>query len=190
MSRSSTLETGFTLTELMVTMVIVGIVAGISIVSFSYRWNQERLLSTSRVLHSWLDEKRRIAIQKSGTCELSIDTSTATLSTGSEFIFLPSGMTANACKDQAALELRSTLTNGQQLELSVKPSTTQSILFSFRGLSSTQTSDNTPASNTELRIKLPGTSIQRCVKIMNPIGIIRNGVAESSDTECRYSNTF
>jgi prepilin-type N-terminal cleavage/methylation domain-containing protein len=194
MSQKPTTNDGFTLVELMITIVIASILTSISIVNFSQRWGQERLLSASRILQSWLDEQRRFAMQKGGTCQLTINTSTAELEAIPTTIQLkatpPISTTRNICAGQAKIRIRDSVSNGGEIQLSTSPTGVQAIRFSFRGLSDGVTSDGSTANSVELRLKLPNISRERCVKIVNPLGMIRNGSASDRQSACSYSHSF
>jgi prepilin-type N-terminal cleavage/methylation domain-containing protein len=194
MSQKPTTNDGFTLVELMITIVIASILTSISIVNFSQRWGKERLLSASRILQSWLDEQRRFAMQKGGTCQLTINTSTAELEATPTTIQLkatpPISTTRNICAGQAKIRIRDSVSNGGEIQLSTSPTGVQAIRFSFRGLSDGVTSDGSTANSVELRLKLPNISRERCVKIVNPLGMIRNGSASDRQSACSYSHSF
>lgn len=185
---------GFSLAELLIAIALAGVLAGIGFVNFSQRWGQERLLAASRRLNSWLDEQRRYSMQKAGTCQLKIDTTSATLAASSSPIQLatsPSlGSTPNICRGQAPLAIKTSVPNGSGIQLTATPTTSQAIRFSFRGLSETISGDGSSPNSIELRLKLPTTSRERCVKVVNPLGIIRNGMAADSKAGCSYSHSF
>lgn len=194
MRRHDSENKGFTLVELMVVIAIASILTGISIANFSQRWGQERLLGASRILQSWLDEQRRFAMQKGGTCQLNINQTTAKLEASPANIQLkttpPVSTTPNICMGQAPILIRDSVNNGGEIQLSANPTEVQSIRFSFRGLSEGVTSDGSAANSVELRLKLPNISRERCVKVVNPLGIIRNGSASDSQSTCSYSHSF
>ena len=185
---------GFSLVELLVTVTIVGILAGISIADFSQRWGQERLLSASRHLQSWLDEQRRFAMQKGGTCQLTINETDAKLEASPTTIQLrttpPISTTPNICEGQPAILIRDTVRNGSSIQLSAIPTELQAIRFSFRGLSDGVMSNGSTANSVELRLRLPNIRRERCVKVVNPLGMIRNGSASDAQSSCSYSHSF
>jgi prepilin-type N-terminal cleavage/methylation domain-containing protein len=194
MKRSAQRSTGFSLAELMIVMAIAGVLAGIGFVNFSQRWSQERLLAASRRLNSWLDEQRRFAMHQTGTCQIAIDTATATLIASPSAIELSTGSSQstipNICSGRASLAIKTSVPNGTDIQLTTNPTSSTAIRFSFRGLSETIGGDGSPLNSVELRLKLPKLSRERCVKVVNPLGMIRNGMAADSRSSCNYSNSF
>ena len=179
----------FTLVELLIAVAVAGILTGIGLVNLSQRWSQERLLLASRQLHSWLDEQRRYAMQQSGTCQIEINTTTASLNQASSPIQLgATGSTTNVCNGQAPLNLLASEQYGQGIKLSVNPAGSQSLRFSFRGLSETVMGDGSRPSSLEMRLSLTDQQKQRCVRILNPLGLIHNGSATSASEACTYSS--
>lgn len=193
--RSTIVTSGFTVVELMITVVVVGILSGLAIANFSERWGQERLLASARTLHAWLDEQRRIAMQQGGPCRLVINTSTATLDPSENSLTLPDGSTVpNVCATSKTLHLKETIQNGNTILLKKHESNSDAsaIIFSFRGFSQVADIANnwSPESELELRISMPGIQRERCIKLISPLGLIRNGYASNTSTDCTYNTTY
>ena len=190
MTRAQNHNNGFTMTELMIVMVLVGIFSGIAIVTLSQRWAQERLLAAARETHSWLDTQRRLAMKEGQACEITINTADASLDPTSNTISLSDGTSlSNSCSSQSALSIRNTVTNGSGITLTISPSNASAIRFSFRGLSEITTSNGT-SNELVLKLNQAGSNKQRCIKVLSPLGLIRNGWAAANSETCTYSNSF
>lgn len=190
MIRTQGHKTGFTLAELMIVMALVGVLSGIAIVTLSQRWAQERLLTATRETHSWLDAQRRLAMKEGQACEITINTTNATLDPTSSTITLTDGKSLNnSCSSQAALSIRNTVTNGSGITLTTSPSNASAIRFSFRGLSEITTNNGT-SSELVLKLNQTGSNKQRCIKVLSPLGLIRNGWSAANSETCTYSSIF
>jgi len=180
---------GFTLTESLIVVAIVGILSTIAIPSLSQRWAQERLLAANRETHTWLENQRLIAIKEGQACVISINTVTATLDPSAQTISLADGILNNSCKKQAPLSIRESVTNGGGISLSTSDPNATGIRFSFRGLSEVITT----SSNKDvlvLKLNHPDSNKQRCIKLMSPLGLIRTGWSDANADTCRFSNSF
>lgn len=189
MSNQSRDRAGFTLVELLIAMAVAGILAGIGFVNLSQRWSQERLLLASRAMNAWLDEQRRYAMQQSGTCQIDINTTNASLTPSASPIQLETGNSRNVCTGLASLDLRKSVQYGRDIQLSLNPTGSRSVRFSFRGLSETVNADGSKPSSLELRLSLADQQKQRCIRILNPLGLIHNGSASSGSEDCVYSSS-
>ena len=181
--------------ELMMAMAIAGILSGLAVANYSSRWGQERLLGASRAVHAWLDEQRRIAMQQGGACKIQIDTTNATLDPTDPTITLPdSSTTTNICANRESLLIQESVKNGSQIQLrkSSINSNADALIFSFRGFSQVAKANNSWSTQPqlELRLSMPGVSHERCIKVANPLGIIRNGFANTTDGPCIYNTSF
>ena len=169
---------GFTLIELLIVVSIVGILSGVAIVNFSGSWRDQRLLSTTRDLENWLNKQRRDAIKNSLTTSITFDAKNKKLTSSSGTSF----------------DLRESFGNNHEnLSMTSTPNVDPSneaggIHFSFRGLS--QNHQLTPNGTLELRLKLEGLSTERCIRIISPVGMIRDGSAVDSSSACRYQSTY
>lgn len=176
---------GFTLIELMITVVILGILSGIAIPSFQRNWQQERLKAATREAATWLEDVRLRAVQQSQTCVIQVVDNSATLQPD------PS---SNSCIDVAPLNLRESVDNGQQLVLCSQAALTPS--------TASCTSSHSQTTPTELVITPRGTislggliklhfseSIpNRCIAVTQPLGMVRQGIERASG--CDYNTAF
>ena len=177
----------------MVTVAVVGILSGLAIVNYSQRLSQERLLASTRILHAWLDEHRRIAMQRGGACRLTIDSTSASLDPTGENVILPDGNTTpNVCANRTPLLLKETTESGEKIELKKNQSEASAIIFSFRGFSQIANADNNWSTDPELELRLfmPKVERERCIKLISPLGLIRDGYAASDESDCIYNSTY
>lgn len=178
-------ELGFSLLELLVVVIIVGILSGLAIPSFQRNWRQERLKAATREAATWLEDVRLRAVQQSQMCVVEIIDDSAVLQAKSG---------ANACTNIAPLSLRTKIQNAQQLVLCSQAELTPS--------NTSCTSNHSQATPTEIVITPRGTVFQgglikfhfsesvsnRCIAITEPLGMIRQGIERS--TGCDYNTAF
>jgi Tfp pilus assembly protein FimT len=183
----------FTLTELLIIVVLISILSGVAIASFSQRRAQERLLAAARETHAWLENQRLIAMKEGQACAISINTTNATLDPSAERVPLTDGTSLNnSCKNQAPLVIPKTVTNGGDIVLSTSDPEATGVRFSFRGLSEIITTSSYDDDQQVLVLKLnhPDSKKQRCIKLMSPLGLIRTGWSEANADTCQFSNSF
>ncbi len=185
---------GFTLIELIITISIIGILSSIALVNLSSSWSKNRLLATTRDLKIWLSEQRSYAKTQSITCLITIDHVNRRLISTRY-----SGQSNQPCKggssDSAAgiFDLAAHFGNGSdKLSLISTPSTDPAhsdggILFSLQGFS--QNHQLTSTDTLELRLAHTDLQQERCIRIISPIGMIRDGRTEANDPQCRYDKT-
>ena len=184
-------ESGYSFIELIVTMIILGILSSLAFVNLSMRMNKERLKSTARSMENWINTQRNLAMQNNLTCKVLINKSSLMLS--SENL---NSTSAGCDPNQSSASTFNVMTsfgqNSPNLVMTFEPSSAQTgdqaeILFSFRGFSE---NTNLPISGAPFEIKLrdPGLKAIRCVKIISPIGLIRDGYALDSTSSCIYNN--
>jgi len=145
-------------------------------------------------VHAWLDEQRRIAMQQSGACKIKINTTNTTLDPTDPTITLPdSSTTANVCANRESLLIQKSMKNGAQIQLrkSSENSDADALIFSFRGFSQIAKANNAWSAQPqlELRLSMPGIARERCIKVVTPLGLIRNGYANTSDSSCIYNTS-
>lgn len=195
-------QTGFSLAELLITLTIFGILSSIALVNLSSSWTKNRLLATTRDLENWISGQRRYAITHNLSCQVLIDqdnkrlVSTISSSRGTDPCSVNTTQTSETIFDLntnfGADNQSLTLTTN----LSSQPETDVGICFSFRGFSEEfigECADNqTQNSNGMLEIKLAhsDTNEARCIRIVSPIGMIRDGKSQDSSSECRYDTAY
>jgi prepilin-type N-terminal cleavage/methylation domain-containing protein len=184
---------GFTLMELMVTMAILGILAGISFVSFTRNWRDERVKAASRETAAWLDEVRRMAIQKATPCRIRVDRELRQLSLAPN----PEN-TSEFCSSAlyTPLDLPTRIQNSSELVLcstdlgDSDPATTSLNCNGSQTGSSTLvvTPRGTATSGLLIKFHMPQAGTDRCVAVMAPLGQIRSGKATSNG--CDFTTAF
>ena len=189
---------GFSLVELIAVITIIGILSSISITSYRRYVLKETLQSINRELHGKMEEWRKLAIQESHPCQIIFSRSQRVfgppLNESGEAIRLEIPQSAteistkemlNACASTAALHLDTLNESGQMLTMAIKPEENEGVMFSFRGLSEAVPDRST--ASTEIRIGFEGLNVQRCLKIMHPLGLLRLGRA-STTGQCSYQS--
>ena len=182
---------GFSLVELIITISIIGILSSIALVNLSSSWSKNKLLATTRDLKIWLNEQRSYAKTHNLTCLITID------HTNQRLISTRYPEQANQpCKDSTSnneanvFDLAKTFGKGsEKLSLISTPSTDPAhsdggILFSLQGFS-----QNYHLSSTgmlEMKLGHSDLAQQRCIRIISPIGMIRDGRKDGNDPQCRY----
>ena len=193
---------GFTLLELITTISIVGILSSIALVNLSPSWTKNRLLATTRDLENWLSEQRSYAKSHSITCLITIDEANKRLISRKY-----SGQSSQPCTGSTSnseadvFDLAANFgSDSDKLSLISTPSkdpdnSDSGILFSLQGFSQNHQLDLTPDSSLDsrgvLELRLVHTDLQqqRCIRIISPIGMIRDGRKDGDDPQCRYDKT-
>ncbi len=162
-SSASRNSKGFTLTETLVIVAVIGILAAIAAPSFLALLNQKRVDNALATVRGALQEAQREAIRKSVTCSVNLPDGDSQTLTGNPTNCLVTG--------ERKLEGTSLASN-----LATNP---KRITFSFRG--------NTTSSGTVVLSVLDGSGQKRCLVISNGVGIMRTGTYNSSNSKCTTS---
>jgi len=167
---------GFTMTELLVVVAIVGILSTIMLASYGRNLQEERLKSVSREITSLFKEVMALSRQKSTHCELSLSHTSAVIT-----VFNP----AECSGIGTTIDLKANTDNTDNLKIcgrtdmdqtfacnatnneSYPPgSTSSTFIFTARG---------TISQGGILKLYLPKASRTRCLAVLAPIGVIREG---------------
>ena len=187
------IQQGFSLVEVVVAIVIVGILGSVSLVNLSRTVNSEKLKSTARSLENWINEQRNIAMQSGHSCSIIINPSTTEITSQRAFASSPTGCTSTS-QTPLSFDFEDLYgTDLNKLTVSVTPppsvaSANSGVTFSYRGFSQ----NLNLASNDHLLIRLstPEITKERCIKVVSPIGLIRDGYAADASSPCKFEGAF
>ena len=198
-------NTGLTLTELLITICILGILTSITLFNLSSTWSRSKLLATTRELENWLNTQRNYAMTHSLTCIITIDPKTKRL-----ISTIDSGDNSMPCSDQNSnpndgIFSLSTPENDRSGQISFtvdgingSEEDLRFIRFQHQGFSQHQKldsdgnlmDDSRQDGIIEIRLAHKNLQLQRCIRIISPIGMMRDGYTEDSTQRCNYNESF
>lgn len=157
-------NSGFTLIEMLATIVVIGVIAAIAAPNFLGLLNRNRVNEAARQIEGALTEAQRQAIRRGKQCSISIDTANKIISN-------PAG--GNGC-----------LLSNRNLNDLIRLDTNRATI-SFSGKGNIEI-DNAAGSTTPtpvLVVSIPnGTNLQRCVVIDSLLGSQRSGEYSGTPT--------
>ena len=186
-------QQGFSLTEVVISILILGILASMSLVSLNRSTNNEKLKLTTRSLENWINQQRNIAMQTGHSCSVLINPSTTKITSQRAFSSSPTGCSSIA-QIPSVFEFKELYgADFNKLTVTVTPTPSMAgaksgVIFSYRGFSE----NLNLASNEQLiiRLSLPDVTKQRCIKVVSPIGLIRDGYAANATSNCTFDGAF
>ncbi|MCP9793119.1 prepilin-type N-terminal cleavage/methylation domain-containing protein [Vulcanococcus limneticus Candia 3F8] len=180
--------TAFTLTELMITVTVLGILSAIALRVTGVEWRRGRVNAVAVELTGWLEAVRRASL-KGNPCQVTIHTTSSAPagSTVASAAVDPSvaseAAIVNTCLNQDPLQITSISSGSDRYAISADPTV---FTFTPRG---TVVGLN-PSTGLEVRISLNNTAPMRCVQISSPLGLIRVGNDEDGSGTCTYPGVF
>ena len=183
---------GFTLTELLIVVSIIGILSGISLSTLNNNRRDERLKAALRETSVWLDAVRSLAIRQDMACQIQINNSLKRL-------WIQPTQTSDPCQTSALADhlIQPQLRPGdtfllcsKQLTATQDPTTT-SITCDSSGTSTTKTTftpRGTITSTVLIKATLHNADQGRCIAVVAPLGLIRTG--RITNGTCDLTTTF
>ena len=161
-------DQGFSLVELIVVTVLIGLVSGISLPLLTRNLENEQLNAATKVAAAWLDDIRRQAIQNSIPCRVVIDNANTSLN----------GSCDDLTDSTRSLNLSDEIQSKQPITLTRTDTGTTEIVFTPRG---------TATSGADLELSFSASPLGRCLRVMAPLGLVRLG--QRIDSACRFSSS-
>lgn len=170
---------GFTLTELLIVVNIIGILAGISLSTLNSNRRDERLKAAFRETSVWLDGVRSLAVRQDIACQVQINNNIKRLG-------IHPTQTSDPCQSAALADhlIQPQLRSGdtfllcsKQLTASQDP-TQISITCDASDASTTQTTFTPRGTITDtvlIKATLHNADQGRCIAVVAPLGLIRSG---------------
>ncbi len=112
-------DRGYTLTELMIALVIIGVIAAIALPTFTGLLSRYRLEGTLQQLLGTINEAQRLAMRRGQSCRINIDTNTKNITANSPGCLLSNRSLNNEIK------IRSNFPGTTNITFSYKGSTTR-----------------------------------------------------------------
>lgn len=198
-------QPGFTVVELVITVTILGILSSIALVNLSSTWKNNRLLSSTRELENWLSTQRSYAMTHGLTCRIMIDEVSKQLFSTIDVDNSDTPCTIDSSNpNDTFFDLSKSFGDGnEKVTLSLNPPPeegypTRVIRLQHQGFSQDNQLNalgeikdgNIDDGVLELKLEHEDLNQQRCIRILSPIGMIRDGRAEKGSSDCNYDETF
>lgn len=171
MTRPRPSSSGFSLAEMMITVVILGVIAAIGTDSLLNLARRERANSVTTELTGWLDQVSRDASRfnaQAGGALCTVTISTGTVAVGAQLARIEPA----ACASQNILTLSDPYANNASATITATPS---QFVFTPRGTLSTTTNAALPNGQVLININVNNERPLRCIRLVGLIGVLEVG---------------
>jgi type II secretory pathway pseudopilin PulG len=167
MSRSHSF--GFSLPEALLGVVVAGIASTVALTTYFNLRRDAQLRQAALELTSYLDRSKARSRGSENSCQLSIAPSSAAIG--------PTATPNNSCANQPTVNL-----NDEAGASGITASGDTAFSFTPRGFVTTPT---------VTYLNIPNSSIQACVMVNSPVGLIRRGFRPAASSgACDYVNWY
>ena len=171
MTRPRPPSSGFSLPEMLITVVILGLIAAIGTDSLVNLARRERANSVTTELTGWLDQVSRDASRfnaQAGGALCTVTISTGTVAVGAQLARIEPA----ACASQNILTLSDLYANNAIATITATPS---QFVFTPRGTLSTTTNTALPNGQVLININVNNQRPLRCIRLVGLIGVLEVG---------------
>lgn len=164
-------SSGFSLPELLITVVILGVLAAVGTNSLINLARRERANTVTTELTGWLDQVSRDASRfnaQAGGALCTVTLSTGTVATGAQLARIEPA----ACASQNTLTLPGLYANNASATITATPS---QFVFTPRGTLSTTTNAALPNGQVLININVNNERPLRCIRLVGLIGVLEVG---------------
>ncbi|MCS5706942.1 prepilin-type N-terminal cleavage/methylation domain-containing protein [Synechococcus sp. FGCU-3] len=171
MSRGQPPSSGFTLVEVLVTSVILGLVAALGADSMLNLTRRERANTVTTELTGWLDQVSRDASRfnaQAGGLVCTVTVNTGDIAPGGELARIEPA----ACAPQNTLALPDLYSNNPRANITANP---DQFVFTPRGTLATTTNATLPNGQVLITITVNNERPLRCIRLVGLIGVLEVG---------------
>jgi len=171
MTRPRPPSSGFSLPEMLITVVILGVIAAIGTDSLVNLARRERANSVTTELTGWLDQVSRDASRfnaQAGGALCTVTISTGTVAVGAQLARIEPA----ACASQNIHTLSDLYANNASATITATPS---QFVFTPRGTLSTTTNAALPNDQVLININVSNERPLRCIRLVGLIGVLEVG---------------
>lgn len=168
---------GYSLSEMMMTIAVILLTAGVSIPTFASYLERERTNAIANVLAGWLDAVSLRPEQIGTTCEVTVNSGT----------LAPGAVLATVTPATCSAEPMLRLPTMHQVDSVRVAATATRFFFTPRGSITTSSTASNANTSITIRMSLTDGDIMRCVRLTGALAYLtlgRNSSTGNTSTEC------